>query len=388
MALKKDIKKFFFLDLLLNFRRIFFPQKDLPKSILLIRFDAIGDYVLFRNFIEILAKSSKYRGYKIIFLGNIVWKNISEFLDSKYVNQFIWVDKKKFQNDVRYKYKKLSELCSYNFEQVIYPTYSREYAVDKIMKVLSAKHKIGNKGNIINYRNDRIKKLGNSYYTELIETSDDTVFEFNKNKDFFEKLLDEEIAISKPVIQSSRDFRSQEQPYALLIPGAGRPHKIWAPENFARIADYLNRQYDYEIIISGSPSERGIAESVIGKSSVPINNRIEDSDLLDLMKLVQNSEIVITNETSAVHFAAAMDKKAVCISDGSYFGRFHPYPGEMTDKIVYIYPHQISENFDNFKVVFEKYSGVSNLDINSITVDKVISAIEKLIKVGGIEQKC
>jgi ADP-heptose:LPS heptosyltransferase len=174
----------------------------------------------------------------------------------------------------------------------------------------------------------------------------------------------------------------------LLIPGAGRPHKIWAPENFARIADYLNRQYDYEIIISGSPSERGIAESVIGKSSVPINNRIEDSDLLDLMKLVQNSEIVITNETSAVHFAAAMDKKAVCISDGSYFGRFHPYPREMTDKIVYIYPHQISENFDNFKVVFEKYSGVSNLDINSITVDKVISAIEKLIKVGGIEQKC
>ena len=313
-------------------------------------------------------------------LGNSIWKDISERLDSDFVDAFIWINKNKFQNDVKYKYEQLKRLCNSNFEEVIYPTFSREYAVDKIVKVLSAKEKIGNKGNIINYRNSRIKKLGNSYYTKLIETSNEVHFEFYKNKDFFEKLLNEGSLPRKPYIPNLNNIQTPKQPYVLMIPGAGRPHKMWDQQNFSKIANYLKQEYGLEIILSGSPSEKNIGVEVEKNASVEVMNKIEDSDLLDLIGLVQNSELLVTNETSAVHFAAAMGKKAVCISDGSYFGRFHPYPPEITKEIIYIYPDQISNNFDNFKVLFENYSGVSNLDINSISVDKVIGEIDKLLK--------
>lgn len=380
MALMKDIKKFFYLDLLLNSRRKLLPPKKVTNSVLLIRFDAIGDYILFRNFIKALAKSDKYEGYKITLLGNSVWKDISEELDSEYIDEFIWIDKKKFQSNVKYKYEQLKRLCEYQYEVVIYPTYSREYAVDKIVKVIRAKEKIANEGNTINYRSSRIKKLGNSCYTRLIETSSKPKFEFYRNKDFFENLLEEELQIKKPVIPVLEKGKTSNNSYVLMIPGAGRPHKMWAPQNFAEIANHLKTIYGYYIILSGSPAEKEIGEKVIKNSSIQIESRMENSGLLDLLELVQNSVMVVTNETSAVHIAAAMGKPAVCISDGSYFGRFHPYPEEMTDIIRYIYPRQISDNFNNFKLLFEKYSGMSNLNINLIEVDRVISEIDKLLK--------
>ena len=70
-----------------------------PKSLLLIRLDAIGDYVLFRNYIEILKKSEKYKDFNITLLGNSAWKSLSEELDGEYIDKFIWLDRYKFNKD-------------------------------------------------------------------------------------------------------------------------------------------------------------------------------------------------------------------------------------------------------------------------------------------------
>lgn len=95
--------------IIFNFMNIFIkPSKDIePKSLLLIRLDAIGDYVLFRNFIEVLKKSEKYKEYKITLLGNVVWKDLSEELDREFVDEFIWLDKNRFKKDPVYRYKNL-----------------------------------------------------------------------------------------------------------------------------------------------------------------------------------------------------------------------------------------------------------------------------------------
>ena len=70
------------------------PSKDINKNTLLfIRLDAIGDYVMFRNFIEILKKSDKYKNYNITLVGNSAWKNLSEELDKEYMDKFIWISK-------------------------------------------------------------------------------------------------------------------------------------------------------------------------------------------------------------------------------------------------------------------------------------------------------
>ena len=63
------------------------PTKKITiNSILLIRLDHIGDYVLFRNYIELIKNSNKYKNYSITLLGNSVWKDFSEELDNKYID--------------------------------------------------------------------------------------------------------------------------------------------------------------------------------------------------------------------------------------------------------------------------------------------------------------
>ena len=107
------------------------------KQILLIRLDAIGDYILFRNFIEVFRKNSKYSDYRITLLGNIVWKELAENLDKNYIDNFIWIDIKKFSRNLFYRYKKMIEITSNNYELLIHPTYSRTYDADKIVKVIA-----------------------------------------------------------------------------------------------------------------------------------------------------------------------------------------------------------------------------------------------------------
>ncbi len=125
-------------------------QSISEKSILLIRLDAIGDYILFRNFIEIIKKNEKYKDYKITLLGNEVWKEIAQKLDSEFIDDFIWLNRRKFNKNLIYRYRKLKEIIKKGYEIVVNPTYSREfYYSDIIVKVLTAKEKIGSEGSLL-----------------------------------------------------------------------------------------------------------------------------------------------------------------------------------------------------------------------------------------------
>src|ERR1700709_434902 len=66
------------------------------KRLLIIKTDAIGDYILFRNFIEIIRNSVLYKDYEIDLLGNPRWRDTAEKYDGQYVNRFIFIDSDAF----------------------------------------------------------------------------------------------------------------------------------------------------------------------------------------------------------------------------------------------------------------------------------------------------
>ena len=66
------------------------------NTMLILRTDAIGDYILFRNFIKYIKESEKYRHYSIALCGNELWKDLAENYDNEFVDSFIWIDKTKF----------------------------------------------------------------------------------------------------------------------------------------------------------------------------------------------------------------------------------------------------------------------------------------------------
>ena len=78
--------------------RFFARFRPTKKRLLVIKADAIGDYILFRNYLEILRASEKYKNYHITLLGNEIWQDIASKYDSAFVDDFIFISKIHFIN--------------------------------------------------------------------------------------------------------------------------------------------------------------------------------------------------------------------------------------------------------------------------------------------------
>jgi len=366
------------------FIKLFIKQsKEIkPKSLLLIRLDVIGDYVLFRNYIEVLKNSEKYKDYKITLLGNSAWKSLCEELDSEFINECIWLDRDRFHKDFVYRYQKLQEIVSSGYEVVLSPVYSREFFYgDTIVKNITAKEKIGSIGDLSNIQKWQ-KKISDRYYTKLIPEKNEIMFEFYRNKEFFENLLDTKLDIKKPHI----DLKPKKLPfdlpkkYAILFIGASASFRKWSIEGFAKIGEYLKEKYGYEIVLCGAPSDnddalrfkecfKGSYIDLVGKTS-----------LIELLYVIYNGNLMIANETSAPHFAVSLEMTNVfVISNGNHYGRFTPYPKDMAPNYHVIYHPQIEKNLDDYEKLSNSYGYGSDLDINEISGKAVKNKIDRVL---------
>lgn len=365
--------------LLISFQK----KKNNDQTLLLIRLDAIGDYILLRNFIRLVKDSAKFKNYKITLCGNIIWKELAETLDSDSIEKFIWIDRKKLKNNIFYKYKLLKKIKLAGFETAIDLTYSREILFgDSIIEASNATERIGSEGSLDSYVKWKRKLFSDNYYTKLLTASSENLFEFFRNKEFFEKLLEEKIEIQKPtidvsIISSPIDLIDD---YAVIFPGASEPEKTWDVKNFIEIAKYLESEYSLKIVVAGSSNESKLGKqivSVLANTSLDLTRK---TSLTQLAKVISSAKILISNDTSAVHFAAAVNTAFVCVSNGNRFGRFHPYPTEVFNKGQYIYPPEIMNQFDNIEQLNQKYRFKTDLDINSIHPEAVIKQIRELLK--------
>jgi ADP-heptose:LPS heptosyltransferase len=354
-----------------------------PKSLLLIRLDAIGDYILFRNYIEVLKKSEKYKEYKITLLGNSAWKSLSEELDSEFVDEFIWLDRNKFNKDFAYRYQKLKEIVSNGYEVVLSPVYSRDFFyADAIVKLLHADEKIGNIGDMSNIRKWQ-KKISDSYYTKLVQAKNELMFEFSRNKEFFENLLHVRLDIHKPHIDLKQKNLSFQLPqrYVILFIGASSDFRKWSVEGFAKVGMWLKEKYGYEIVLCGANSDKDDALKFSKYFDGDYVDLVGKTSLVELLYVIYNGNLMIANETSAPHAAVALEMTNVfVISNGNHYGRFTPYPKNVSENYHVIYHPKIETDLDDYKKLSNSYGYGSELDIYEISVESVKAKIKQVLK--------
>ena len=355
------------------------PSKEIkPKSLLLIRLDAIGDYVLFRNYIEILKKSEKYKEYNITLLGNSAWKSLSEELDGKFVDEFVWLDRNRFNKDFVYRHQKLQEITSNGYEVVLSPVYSREFFYgDTIVKLINAKEKIGSIGDVSNIKIWQ-KNISDRYYDVLVPACDELMFEFDRNKEFFENLLDKKLDIKKPHIDLKPKKLPFELPekYAILFIGASASFRKWNIEGFAKIGNYLKNEFGYEIVLCGAPSDGEDALRFKECFDGSYIDLVGKTSLIELLHVIYNGNLMIANETSAPHFAVSLEMTNVfVISNGNHYGRFTPYPKDMAPNYHVIYHPVIEKDLDDYERLSNSYGYGSDLDINEISFEMMKSKI-------------
>jgi heptosyltransferase-2 len=109
---------------------------------------------------------------------------------------------------------------------------------------------------------------------------------------------------------------SSDRPIVLLNPGASfGPSKLWPAERYASLADALMERDHAQIIINAAPNEKPIAAEVASRmKQTPAINFAERSNSLGLLKsLMKRSTLLVTNDTGARHFGAAMGIDLVTI---------------------------------------------------------------------------
>lgn len=357
---------------------IIFPVKRQIKNekrIFIIRLDGIGDYILFRNFIEIIYKSEKYKDYKITLCGRDRWKDLAETFDRKYVDDFIWINRESFNKKISYRYSILKRIRKRNYTFFLQPVYSSAYL--DIAQAIKAKRKF-------TYLNNQLGKvdklLMKKIYTNFNSTTDDIQFEFERNKSLIENFINEKINITTPYfkLKSLKGIRKNIGKYIILFPGAGFEIRRWNTSYFVEVIDYLTKEKsNYKIAIIGGVKEKEIGKIIVksANNSKNIINLAGKISLSEVVYWVKESSLLLSNETGIVHIAAALNTKTICISNGNHFGRFHPYP---QNKVNYVYHPFISNNIHHTNKMKDYFGKGSKLPINEIKPEMVIKHLKKL----------
>ena len=125
------------------------PQQNELELILLIRQDAIGDFVMWLDTAKEYRKLYPPDKYKIVLAGNASWCDLAEELP--YWDKVIPVDVKKFKTVSRYRWKLLRKIRKLKIETAVQPTFSREfYNGDSLIRASSAHYKVGSEGDMSN----------------------------------------------------------------------------------------------------------------------------------------------------------------------------------------------------------------------------------------------
>ncbi len=113
----------------------------------------------------------------------------------------------------------------------------------------------------------------------------------------------------------------ENRPVATIIPASASIKKDWLPERWAAVANALDSDFGFRVVIAGGPGERErtIANEIVRQSSAKIELAIGDS-VRRLAWIVGGSSLVVAPDTGPVHIARALGVPVVGI-----YGHTNPW---------------------------------------------------------------
>ena len=314
---------------LLKILKFYTKSKLKDKTLVLVRLDAIGDFILWLQSAKYYRKI--YPGYKIILFCN---QNYQELANNCNLFDKVYTLDTDILNKISFKYniiKRLKYLYNINndyHEVLICDMHSRALLTSETISfLLHAKTKITLKGDYANI-NKRQQIITNNIYDKIIYTKNE-IFEINKNFDFIKQISNYKIEpIFEPIDNLFNiNFKNKfEKPYITINLGASTNKRVWPIAKFAELINHWPNIEEYQVILIGIDSEIDLAKAFI--SSMKHNNTINligKLSLLDVLEIIKFTTVFIGNESSCSHIAAALNTKSVTILGGGHFGRFMPY---------------------------------------------------------------
>lgn len=309
------------------------PSDDSDDGVAVIKMDAIGDFLIW---LDSAAQYRKiYPDHKITLICNTVCGELAEH--TGFFDHIIAIQSRKFETDNGYKKEILRMLEKQCYQVLLQPAYSRTVDMDLLAYHIPAREKIGfeadeSRENLSRYLTfQRIRRRLDAAYDKLIPSGPENLMELERNA-WFIRGLGYDFQAGYPFLTVSKVKTGiiPIKPYAVIFPGASSEKKMWPIERFAQVGEYIISKKDMDIYLCGGKAEAYLYNDFIkSMKQDALIGRVHDyfgkTTLLELAEVIRNAKLLISNDTSGIHFAAAVNTKGICIFGEFAYGRFLPY---------------------------------------------------------------
>lgn len=278
----------------------------IPKNLLLVRTDRIGDVVLSLPLAEII--KNKYPECKITFL-------LREYTSAlTYSNPFI--DEIMIYNSEQNKssYKKiLSEIKNKNFDTAV--VINPSYQIARLIKKAKIKNRIGSGYRwfsfLFNHKIYQHRKYGTRHELDLNidmlqKIGITTQLEKGKVNFYLGNSKNAEAKVERLL---KDHLKTENGKYIIVHPGSGGSAVDLPIVKMKLLVKLLLEKFDHEIFITGSETEKQLCENFILDDRV--HNVAGRVNLEEMIALIKKAELFVANSTGPLHIAAALGKKTV-----------------------------------------------------------------------------
>lgn len=309
---------------LLSFGRQGATMLEETPTVVVIKVDAIGDFVVWSDSAMGLRELYPRDDFRLVLVANSLWVELAHTLGV--FDSIIGVVPNRFFRDFRYRWQIHQEVIGVGASIAIQPTRSRELAYgDSLVRMTASTTRIGSAGDSAN--SPRLERLlSDRWYTRLVPLPEgasnaESIF----NAHFVRELGLRTFKAGIPHLAFMARPKTYPGDYFALFPGASWHGRKWPPERFVEIARRVHRATGWTALICGGPEEAEYNKALTRSLDVPYVDCTGQTSLAELFGLIGAAKVLISNETGAVHIAAALGQHAVCILGGGHFGRFLPY---------------------------------------------------------------
>ena len=357
-----------------------------PEKILIVRLDAIGDFVLWldaaRGYRELYPREK----YQLTLLGNSLWTPLCEGLG---IFDEVWfLDRRKFSKNLFYRIALLKQIRNHGFGIAIHPSYSRDFMFgDAVIRASNATERIGSSGDCSNIISNK-KLVSDQWYTTLVPATSEPITELGRNAEFLRGLGLPGFRSSVPELSVKIKSPVSLDKYYVLFPGAGGKVRQWPLENFAQLAEKIYSATGWIGVVCGGTKEVILGELLTETAAAPLQNWAGRTSLQELVATIAQAQLLFSNDTSAVHIAAAVSTPSVCVLGGGHYGRFLPYrvEQETTRPLPVVCAFRMDCYGCNWDCPYCSPTEVAPC-IARITVDEVWKAMKGLITAGQAADK-
>lgn len=357
-----------------------YPRKKYKFfDVIIVRSDAIGDFVLWMS--AIACYQEKYKNKSIL----LICPNVDQPL-AEATNAFVKIltfDRKLIIYDFFYYLKIMWKMSHLKSDVVINPTWQHHLSADQIVSVIKSSSKVGTKIK----RDSRIEKLYDRFYTQLIEMPDlHEESELHAIEMFTRAILDKKYSYRLADLSCiTNNYVSLiNEDYCLISLSSSSVRKDWPIERVSNILNYIPAKFS--IVLSGfGAKDRAKANYIISNDiKHKFYDYVDKTTVIDMICLISKAKFMLGNDSLGIHVAAACRVPSICFMHGGWFGRFVPYPNDVPE--IDFHPHCVFQKLECFgcenccskdKNVNRPFYCLQQLNENKVIneLDKMISSI-------------